>query len=114
VTPHKVFATDPERTHAFETARDAARAAHDVASPPMVMALGYLASLSDNSLLPVELRYRAREAALRVAEAALHLDYLPEIFNVEDGDRMPDRDVSTVLQLIDHQRRDQSRSVWPR
>ena len=84
MTPHKVLATDPERTHVMEIARNAARAAHEIASPPMVVALGYLASLSDNPLLPLELRDRAKEAALRVAEAALHLDYLPEVFGVED------------------------------
>ena len=98
VTPHEVFADDPERTHVLETARNAARAAHEIASPPMVVALGYLALLSDNSRLPVELRDRAKEAALRVAEAAVQLDYLPEIFNVEDVRQrlVPQRDVDAT------------------
>jgi hypothetical protein len=84
MTPHEVFASDPERSHVLEIARNTARAAHEIASPPMVVALRYLASLSDNSLLPPELRERAKEAALRVAEAALHLDYLPEVFGAAD------------------------------
>jgi hypothetical protein len=81
VTPQDELAHDPDRTQVLETARLAARTAHEIASPPLVSALGYLASLSDNSLLPVELRSRAKQAALRVAEAAVHLECLPEVFN---------------------------------
>src|SRR5712692_911535 len=81
VTPQDDLADDPDRTQVLETARLAARTAHEIASPPLVSALGYLASLSDNSLLPVELRYKAKQAALRVAEAAVHLEYMPEVFN---------------------------------
>ena len=81
VIPKDKLADDPDRTQVLETARLAARTAHEIASPPLVSALGYLASLSDNSLLPVELRYKAKQAALRVAEAAGHLEYLPEVFN---------------------------------
>jgi hypothetical protein len=81
VTPKDKFADEPDPTQLLETARLAARTAHEIASPPLVSALSYLASLSDNSLLPVELRYKAKQAALRVAEAAVHLEYLPEVFN---------------------------------
>src|ERR1700681_206212 len=86
VTPNDEFADDQDRTHVLENARLAARTAHEIAGPPLVSALGYLASLSDNSLLPVELRYRAKQAALRMAEAAVHLECLPEIFNAEHGE----------------------------
>ncbi len=81
VTPNDHLADAPDGTQVLETARRAARTAHEIASPPLVSALGYLASLSDNSLLPVELRYKAKQAALHVAEAAVHLEYLPEVFN---------------------------------
>lgn len=81
VTPKDELAEDPDRTRVLEAARLAACTAYEIASPPMVTALGYLASLSDNSLLPVELRYRAKQAALRVAEAAVHLECLPEVFD---------------------------------
>jgi hypothetical protein len=87
VTPNdELFAHDPDRTTVMENARLAARTAHEIAGPPLVSALGYLASLSDNSLLPVELRYRAKQAALRMAEAAIHLECLPEVFNAEHGE----------------------------
>jgi hypothetical protein len=81
VTPKDELADDPDATQVLETARLAARTAHEIASPPLVSALGYLASLCDNSLLPVELRYKAKQAALRVAEAAVHLEYLPEVLD---------------------------------
>jgi hypothetical protein len=81
VTPTDQPVDDPDRTQILETAQLAARTAHEIANPPLVSALGYLASLSDNSLLPVELRYKAKQAALRVAEAAVHLEYLPEVFS---------------------------------
>ena len=83
VTPKDELANDPERAQVLESARLAVRTAHEIASPPLVAALGYLATLSDNSLLPLDLRYKAKEAALRVAEAAVHLDCLPEVFNDE-------------------------------
>jgi hypothetical protein len=81
VTPQDQLVDDPECAQVFESARLAARTAHEIASPPLVSALGYLASLSDDSLLPVELRYRAKQAALRVAEVAVQLECLPEAFN---------------------------------
>ena len=84
VTPQDQLADDAERKHVLESARLAARTAHEIASPPLVAALGYLTSLSNNSLLPVELRYRAKQAALRVAEAVVQLECLPEAFIAEE------------------------------
>ena len=84
VTPQHELADDPDRTQVLESARLAARTAHEIASPPLVTALGYLSSLSNNALLPVELRYRAKQAALRVAEAVIQLECLPDVFNAED------------------------------
>jgi hypothetical protein len=85
VTPKDKLADDTDPAQVLETARVAARTAHDIASPPLISALSYLASLSDNALLPIELRYTAKQAALRVAEAAVHLEYLPEVFNGYSG-----------------------------
>jgi hypothetical protein len=85
VTPKDKPADDADPAQLLETARVAARTAHEIASRPLVSALSYLASLSNNSLLPIELRYTARQAALRVAEAAVHLAYLPEVFNGYSG-----------------------------
>jgi hypothetical protein len=84
VTPQHELPDDPERAQVFESARLTARTAHEIASPPLVTALGYLSSLSNNTLLPVELRYRAKQAALRVAEAVIQLECLPDVFNAED------------------------------
>jgi hypothetical protein len=75
---------DPERAELLEAARVAAQTAHEIAIPPLVSALGYLASLADNSLLPEEICQRARQATLRVVEAAVHLECLPDVFNAED------------------------------
>jgi hypothetical protein len=55
-----------------------------VASPALASALSYLELVSDNVLLPDTLRGRAREAALRVAEAAVHLEYLPDIIDDQE------------------------------
>ena len=70
---------DPARTQLLRDARTAAQVAHAIASPALASALGYLELVADNLLLPDELRIRAREAALRVAEAAVHLECLPDV-----------------------------------
>jgi hypothetical protein len=67
-------------------ARLAAQVAQALASPALASALAYLKLVADNMLLPDTLRGRAREAALRVAEAAVHLEYLPEIIDIEERD----------------------------
>jgi hypothetical protein len=67
-------------------ARLAAQVAQALASPALASALSYLKLVADNMLLPDTLRGRAREAALRVAEAAVHLEYLPEIIDIEERD----------------------------
>jgi hypothetical protein len=67
-------------------ARLAAQVAQALASPALASALTYLKLVADNMLLPDTLRGRAREAALRVAEAAVHLEYLPEIIDIEERD----------------------------
>ncbi len=74
---------DPARAQLLKDARLAAQVAHAVASPALVSALSYLELVADNLLLPDALRGRAREAALRVAEAAVHLEYLPEIIDLQ-------------------------------
>ena len=66
----------------------AAQVAHAMASPALTSALSYPELVADNSLLPDALRGRAREAALRVAEAAVHLEYLPEVIELEEGRRL--------------------------
>jgi hypothetical protein len=73
---------DSARTQSLTDARLAAAVAHSVASPALTAALNYLELLIDNVQLPDELRARAREAALRVAEAAVHLECLPEAFEL--------------------------------
>jgi len=75
---------DPTRTQLLKDARLAARVAQAVAHPALESALSYLELVSGNALLPDELRSRAREAALRVAEAAVHLECLPEMIEFED------------------------------
>jgi hypothetical protein len=70
----------------LKDARLAAQVAHAVASPALTSALSYLELVADNALLSDTLRGRAREAALRVAEAAVHLEYLPEVIDFEKGD----------------------------
>jgi hypothetical protein len=59
-------------------ARLAVQAAHAVAAPSLVSALEFLQSVSANIVLPDELRAEARVAAIRVAEAAMHLETLPD------------------------------------
>ncbi len=70
---------DSGRAQLLQRALLAAQAAQAVASPSLASALAYLGLVSSNLSLPDELRTRAREAALRVAEAAVHLECLPEI-----------------------------------
>jgi hypothetical protein len=77
------FRDDPAREQLLN-ARVAAQAARAVASPSLASALGYLELVSDNLLLPDQLRASAREAALRVAEAAMHLDCLPDTVNFKE------------------------------
>jgi len=77
---------DPTRGQVLRDARLAAQVAHAVASPALTSALSYLELVADNVLLPDALRGRAREAALRVAEAAVHLEYLPEVIDFEKGE----------------------------
>jgi hypothetical protein len=77
---------DPTRAQVLKDARLAAQVAHAVASPALTSALSYLELVADNALLSATLRGRAREAALRVAEAAVHLEYLPEVIDFEKGD----------------------------
>ena len=75
---------DPARTQLLRDARTAAQVANAIASPALASALGYLELLADNLLLPDELRIRAREAALQVAEAAVHLECLPELIEFKE------------------------------
>ena len=75
---------DPARAQLLKDARLAAQVAHAVASPALASALSYLELVSDNVLLPDMLRGRAREAALRVAEAAVHLECLPDIIDFQE------------------------------
>ncbi len=77
---------DPGRARSLHDARLAAQVAQALASPALASALTYLKLVADNMLLPDTLRVRAREAALRVAEAAVHLEYLPEIIDIEERD----------------------------
>ena len=81
---------DPALAHLLREARLAAQVAHAVASPALTSALSYLELVADNVLLPDALRGRAREAALRVAEAAVHLEYLPDVIELEEGSRLSD------------------------
>jgi hypothetical protein len=74
---------DPARAQLLKDARLAAQVAQAVASPALTSALSYLELVSDNVLLPDALRGRAREAALRVAEAAVHLECLPDIIDCQ-------------------------------
>jgi hypothetical protein len=74
---------DPARAQLLKDARLAAQVAHAVASPALASALSYLEIVADNTLLPDTLRGRAREAALRVAEAAMHLEFLPEVVDFQ-------------------------------
>ena len=67
------------RRQVLKDAHRAVQVAHAVASPALTSALGYLELVADNPLLPDEVRAGAREAALRLAEAAVHLECLPEI-----------------------------------
>ena len=78
------YRDDPARAELLHGARLAAQVAHAVASPALASALSYLELVADNVLLPDTLRARAREAALRVAEAAVHLEYLPQIIEFEE------------------------------
>jgi hypothetical protein len=80
----QAFGDDPVSTQLLKDARLAAQVAHSVASPGLASALGYLELLSGNPELPDEVRARAREAALRVAEAAVHLECLPDIINFDE------------------------------
>jgi hypothetical protein len=75
---------DPARARLLNDARLAAQVAHAVASPALTSALSYLELVADNVLLPDALRGRAREAALRVAEAAVHLEFLPEVIDLQE------------------------------
>ena len=56
----------------------------------VLLRASYLELVADNILLPDALRGRAREAALRVAEAAVHLEYLPDVIELEEGRRLSD------------------------
>ncbi len=78
------FRHDPARTQLLKDARLAAQVAQAVASPALASALSYLELVSGNVLLPDELRARAREAALRVAEAAVHLECLPDVIQFKE------------------------------
>jgi hypothetical protein len=60
------------------SARLAVQAAHEVASPALVAALEELESVSGNPSLPDALRAEAREAGIRVAQAAMHLESLTD------------------------------------
>src|SRR5260370_409854 len=84
VGPMQPTRDDPARAQLLKDARTAAQVANAVASPALASALGYLELVSGNLLLPDELRIRAREAALRVAEAAVHLEYLPDIIELDE------------------------------
>jgi hypothetical protein len=77
---------DPLHTQLLRDARTAAQVANAVASPALASALGYLELVADNLLLPDGLRIRAREAALRVAEAAVHLECLPDVIELKEID----------------------------
>ena len=83
--PEQPNCDDPERARLFHDARLAAQVAHAMASPALTSALSYLELVVDNVLLPDTLRRRAREAALRLAEAAVHLESLPDIIGYEEG-----------------------------
>lgn len=74
----------PAQTQLLKDARLAAQVAQSIASPGLASALGYLELVSDNAMLPDTVRSRAREAALRVAEAAVHLECLPDIIEFEE------------------------------
>jgi hypothetical protein len=84
VGPMQPSRDDPARAQLLKDARTAAQVANAVASPALASALGYLELVSGNLLLPDELRIRAREAALRVAEAAVHLECLPDIIEFRE------------------------------
>ena len=79
VGPMQPSSDDPAHAQLLKDARTAVQVANAVASPALASALGYLELVANNLLLPDELRIRAREAALRVAEAAVHLECLPDI-----------------------------------
>jgi len=76
---------DPARAQLLKDARLAAQVAHAIASPALSSALSYLELVSANDALPDELRSRSREAALRVAEAAVHLECLPDLIVFEEA-----------------------------
>jgi hypothetical protein len=84
VGPMQPNRDDPARAQLLKDARLAAQVAQAVASPALTSALSYLELVSDNVLLPDALRGRAREAALRVAEAAVHLECLPDIIDFQE------------------------------
>jgi hypothetical protein len=84
VDPLQPNRDNPARAQRLHDARLAAQVAHAVASPALASALSYLELVAGNVLLPDTLRGRARVAALRVAEAAMHLEYLPEVIEFEE------------------------------
>jgi hypothetical protein len=75
---------DPARVQLLKDARLAAQGAHAVASPALASALSYLELVTDNESLPDGLRARAREAALRVADAAVHLECLSDVVDFKE------------------------------
>lgn len=83
------FPDNQARQQLLKDARLAAEVAHAIASPALASALGYLELMSGNSFLPDQLRDRAREAALRVAEAAVHLEYLPDVVELTEQPQTP-------------------------
>ena len=87
--PVQPFTDDLVSTQLLKDARLAAQVAHSLAGPGLVSALSYLELLSSNAELPDELRARAREAALRVAEAAVHLECLPDLINFQESVSLP-------------------------
>jgi hypothetical protein len=92
------FRDDPEHAKLLEAARLAAHAAHDIASPVLVSALSYLQPVSANLSLPLDIRDRVRQAAVRVAEAAVHLECLPAIFEAEQADRPTDGQIGPPVE----------------
>jgi hypothetical protein len=78
------------------SARLAARQAHDIARAPLLIGVAFLNLVSSDPRLPRALRDRAREAAFRVAESAMHIEALRDAlemagFGVEaDGYGGPD------------------------
>ena len=85
------FRDDPSHSLTLASVRLAVHAAYEISSLPLSGALRYLEMVRAVPLLSDELRERTRETALRVAEAAVHLECLRDLFEMDDR-KLPNGD----------------------